>query len=178
MEVGNLHSHESMNDHYYCGWDFFGMHVLHGSFSWAQVQHKTLPQTCHTCSSGKWTCTGEQWSSLLPTPTCPNCRLEIWDTNKCREKPTWTSENKKNNRAGTQAKLSTEIELSTTCDYSGETDMLSKLSTKTHHGNYHHMYVSSYACAHTKKKKKKALPIGTRDPLINVCLFVFIDKCI
>lgn len=29
-----------------------------------------------TCSSGNFTCKGEQWSTLSQTPTCPNCRAD------------------------------------------------------------------------------------------------------
>jgi len=53
-------------------------------------------------------------NSNLSKLQAQNMRHNQWKKND-REKPTWTSENKKTT-AGTQATLNTEIELSTTCD--------------------------------------------------------------
>ena len=47
-----------------------------------KVQHRLSKNTCRTCfqKTNLYSCTAEQWSSLLPTPTCPNCKLNIWET--------------------------------------------------------------------------------------------------
>ena len=47
-----------------------------------KVQHRLSKNTCRTCfqKTNLYSCTADQWSSLLPTPTCPNCKLNIWET--------------------------------------------------------------------------------------------------
>lgn len=36
-------------------------------------QNNNIKKRTIASSSGNLTCTGEQWSTLSPTPTCPNC---------------------------------------------------------------------------------------------------------